>query len=556
MEKVKSGVGGGTLEETVGPGASPDRPTRRRGPIRLLSAGLFLVLAAGAGGIALSARRAVDNQQHLLLEQRAAEVTALFNLSGARLQEALHTTSTVVGLTHEDPKAFTTTAQAAITNRLVAAMAVVQPQGDGFRIVQAAGPALSGDRTLTEPALSTLRRVRPDGTFVSTPVFAVDGQRRIGYAVVVPGAASPTIIYAESVLAATTASPQRKNSLFSDLDGALYTGSRVDPGQLVLSTAGFRAGPHSVRKAFQLGADTWTVVLQPSRPLVGSLASRQPWFYLAGGLLAALLVTALVEILLRRRHFALALVDERTGQLRQSLADLDAAQDQLVHQERLAAIGQLASAVGHELRNPLGVLSNVFFLLRSRLGGHDPWIERQLATGEREVGAATLIVSDLLEFSRPRQPALEDVDVATIVEEVLSVAQPPTGVEVARRLAEDLPPIRADRPQLRQVLLNLVCNAYDAMPDGGLLVVDADRDADGIHLTISDTGGGISDEAMPRLFEPFFTTKAKGIGLGLCVAHRIVDAHGGSLTAANHGETGAAFSFTLPAAVVPAPAAS
>jgi signal transduction histidine kinase len=307
-----------------------------------------------------------------------------------------------------------------------------------------------------------------------------------------------------------------------------------------------------VSKTFQLGGDTWLLELSSRQPLVGPLASRQPWLFLIAGLMAAVLVAALVEILLRRRQFALGLVDERTAQLRLSLADLAAAQQRLVQSERLAAIGELASAVGHELRNPLGVLSNVFYLLRQRVGQGDPWVDRQLATGDREVAAATLIVSDLLEYSKPRQPIFEDVDLGALVDEILSVAPLPTGVELGRRLAPGLPPIRADRPQLRQVLLNLVCNAYDAMPDGGLLVIEADRDGDTLRLTVSDTGGGIADGAFPHLFEPFFTTKAKGIGLGLSVAHRIVEAHGGSLDATTHPGTGASFTITLAAASVAA----
>jgi signal transduction histidine kinase len=354
------------------------------------------------------------------------------------------------------------------------------------------------------------------------------------------------------VLVAPTAGAPRQNTLFGDLDGALYTGTRIDPAQLVVASAGFRPGSGAVQQTAQLGADSWLLELSARHPLVGTLANRQPSLYLVGGLLAAVLAAALVELLLRRRAFALALVDERTGQLQRSLAELDAAQQRLVQQERLAAIGQLASAVGHELRNPLGVLSNVFYLLRERHGGDDPWIDRQLATGEREVGAATLIVSDLLEFSRPRQPVCEDVDVTAIVEEVLSVAPPPSGVEVARRLPPGLPAIRADRPQLRQVLLNLVCNAYDAMPAGGLLVIEADRDGPGVRVTVSDTGGGIADDVAPRLFEPFFTTKAKGIGLGLSVARRIIDAHGGSLDVRTHSGTGASFTLCLAAAGVPA----
>jgi len=105
---------------------------------------------------------------------------------------------------------------------------------------------------------------------------------------------------------------------------------------------------------------------------------------------------------------------------------------------------------------------------------------------------------------------------------------------------------------MRQVLLNLVSNAYDAMPDGGLLVIEAGVDGGAVRLSVSDTGGGISDDVLPRLFEPFFTTKTKGIGLGLSVAHRIVDGHGGSLDVTTHGGTGASFSVTLPATFLPA----
>jgi signal transduction histidine kinase len=510
------------------------------------------LLALGAIGISVSSRRVVADQEQRLLSQRAAEVTALFTLSGARLQEALRTTATVVQLMPDDPGGFLTTAKAAVASRTFGAIAVVQPDGDGYRIVRSEGAGLGGGRALGEPVIGTLRRVRPDGVFVSTPVFEVDGQRRLGYAVPVPDTNPPRIVYAESVLGPPSPAARSQNSLFSDLDGAVYTGDRVDAAQLVLSTGDFRPGAGSVSKAFQLGGDTWFIEVRARSPLVGSLASRQPWLYLVAGLMAAVLLAAVVEILLRRRQFALGLVDQRTAELRQSLVELDAAQNRLVQSERLAAIGQLASAVGHELRNPLGVLSNVFYLLRQQLGTDDAFVDRQLSTGEREVAASTLIVSDLLEYSKPRQAVFEAVDIAALVDEVLSVAPPPTGVELGRRLPPGLTPIWADRAQLRQVLLNLVSNAYDAMPGGGLLVIEADQDGDAVRFSVSDTGGGIAADVHPRLFEPFFTTKAKGIGLGLSVAHRIVEAHGGSLEATSRESTGASFTITLPVAPVPA----
>lgn len=524
---------------------------RRKGPIRPLSAALFVLLALGAVGISVSSQRVVDDQEQRLLSQRAAEVTSLFTLSGARLQEALRTTATVVQLMPDDPGGFSTTAKAAVAARTFGAIAVVQPDGDGFRIVRAEGAGLGEGRVLGEPVVGTLRRVRPDGVFVSTPVFELDGQRRLGYAVPVAGANPPLLVYAESVLAPPAPAARRQNTLFSELDGAVYIGDRVDAAQLVVTSAEFEPGSGSVRRTFQFGADNWLLELRAREALVGSLASRQPWVYLIAGLMAAGFVAAIVEILLRRRQFALGLVEERTAELRQSLLELDAAQKRVVQSERLAAIGQLASAVGHELRNPLGVLSNVFYLLRQRLGGEDAFVDRQVATGEREVAAATLIVSDLLEYSKPRQAVFEAVDVAALVDEVLSIAPPPTGVELGRRIPPGMPPIRADRQQLRQVLLNLVSNAYDAMPEGGLLVIEADQHDEHIRFAVSDTGGGIAAEARPRLFEPFFTTKAKGIGLGLAVSNRIVEAHGGTLEATTRDGTGASFTITLPVAPVP-----
>jgi signal transduction histidine kinase len=389
--------------------------------------------------------------------------------------------------------------------------------------------------------------------FVTTPVYRVGEGRRLGYATLVPGLTPRTLVYGETVLAAPASTQTQPNRLFGDLEGVLYASPRADPEQVVLSTAGFRPQNRTASRPVQAGRDQWLVTVSAKRPLVGSVAARQPWLVLFAGLAAALLLTALVEVLLRRRRYALNLVDERTGQLQETIRELDAAQERLVVQERLAAIGQLASAVGHELRNPLGVLSNVVYLLGTKLGRDDPWLDRQLRTAEREVGAATLIVSDLLQFAKPREPIFGEVAVPVLADEVLSVAPPPEGVTVARSWSDDLPPVRADRDQLRQVLLNLVTNAYDAMPDGGLLAVTCTSDADGVVLSVGDTGTGMDDTVRARIFEPFFTTKAKGIGLGLAVTGRIIEAHGGSISVTS-SPTGSRFEVRLQAATVAAEA--
>jgi signal transduction histidine kinase len=522
-----------------------------RWPLRPLTTGLVLVLVAGTCGLAAVTRDVVKDQEGRLLNQRAAEVSALLSLSTSRIQEAFRSLSTLVQVTGADAPAFATAAGQAVTARVFSGVAVVRAEGSGYRIETAQGSGLAPGQPVPGAASEALGRAGGDGVFVTTPVYQVGAERRLGYATLVAGLSPRTLVYGETVLAAPASAQTQPNRLFGDLEGVLYAGSRPDPDAVVLSTAGFRSDGRTASRPVQAGRDQWLVTVSAKHALVGSATGRQPWLVLVAGLATALLLAALVEVLLRRRRYAMTLVDERTGQLRETIRELDAAQERLVRQERLAAIGQLASAVGHELRNPLGVLSNVVYLLGTKLGRDDPWLDRQLRTAEREVGAATLIVSDLLQFAKPREPIFGEVELPVLTEEVLSVAPPPEGVTVARSWSDDLPPVRGDRDQLRQVLLNLVTNAYDAMPDGGLLAVTGTADGDGVRLLVGDTGSGMDDDVRARIFEPFFTTKAKGIGLGLAVTHRIVEAHGGSITV-TASATGSSFDVRLVAATVSA----
>jgi signal transduction histidine kinase len=273
-----------------------------------------------------------------------------------------------------------------------------------------------------------------------------------------------------------------------------------------------------------------------------------PWAILAAGLLVALLATGIVETMARRREYADDLVATRTQELEHSLVELAAAHDQLVRQERLAAIGQLASTIGHEMRNPLGVISNAVYLLRNDLGPEPTEAaKRHLATAEREISAATVIVSDLLEFARQREPVPDDVDVPGLLDEVLAVLPPPGGVTVTPIDHSRNVTVRADRDMLRQVLLNLVGNAYQAMPDGGTVTVAAQATDGAVQISVRDTGTGMSDEVQSRLFEPFFTTKARGVGLGLVVSRRIIEAHGGDITVESEKDVGTEFRIVLPA---------
>jgi signal transduction histidine kinase len=300
----------------------------------------------------------------------------------------------------------------------------------------------------------------------------------------------------------------------------------------------------------KIGGSSWLLRASAKQPLVGSFANAIPWLVLAAGLLGALIATSAVLTLMRRRDYALALVDERTAELSSSLGRLEDTQARLMLQERLAAIGQVAAAVGHELRNPLGVLTNALYLIGVGAPG-DEKIARHVATAEREVAAAASIVDSLLDFAREREPVTAPVDLDDLIEESLSVAVPPAGVEVVRAGLEDLSPVLADRQQLRQVLLNLLTNAYEAIDGaGGVVTIEARGRGDDVELRVSDSGPGMDADTAGHVFEPFFTRKAKGIGLGLPVTKRIVEKHGGTIAAESVPGQGATFVLTLPAAVV------
>ncbi len=233
------------------------------------------------------------------------------------------------------------------------------------------------------------------------------------------------------------------------------------------------------------------------------------------------------------------MVKERTKELR-------GAQEELVSKERLAVLGQLAGGVAHELRNPLGVISNAVFYLQMTHPDADETTKEYLEIIHDEVFNSGRIISDLLDFSRTRFPRREKAAVSELVAQVLEKNPPPGGVEVTTEIALDLPPVFVDPQHMHQVLTNLVINAYQSMPEGGRLTVTAQVERGQMALSVTDTGMGISTQDMGKLFEPLFTTKSRGIGLGLATSKSLVEANEGSIEVKSELGKGSTFTVRLP----------
>ena len=216
--------------------------------------------------------------------------------------------------------------------------------------------------------------------------------------------------------------------------------------------------------------------------------------------------------------------------LQEKTRALEAAQEELVRRERLATLGQLAGGVSHELRNPLGVIKNSVYYLKMVLP-EEEGLRKHLAILEREVATATRIISGILDFARTTPPTRAATDINRLVRGGLERLMAPDSVRIERDLAEGLPPLMVDADQVRLVLDNLLSNAMQAMPDGGVLTVRTRSVGGRVEISVEDTGVGIAPEHLERIFEPLFTTKSKGIGLGLSLAKRLAEANDGTIRA-------------------------
>jgi len=217
--------------------------------------------------------------------------------------------------------------------------------------------------------------------------------------------------------------------------------------------------------------------------------------------------------------------------------------------ERLATIGQFAASIGHELRNPLGVVESSLYLLRQHLGENSdaPSVKKHLDRIGSEVHRANKTIHDLLDLARNRPPQKRNTSVRELVDSAAEAALLPSAISLQTEMAADLT-ATLDPDQVRQILANLFTNAAQALKGRGQIRVEAGPAPDGgVFIRVRDDGPGIPEEDRKRVFEALYTTKAKGSGLGLALCRRIMEAHGGTIEL-EPGPGGASFRLLFPGA--------
>jgi two-component system NtrC family sensor kinase len=232
------------------------------------------------------------------------------------------------------------------------------------------------------------------------------------------------------------------------------------------------------------------------------------------------------------------------------MAELKQTQSQLVQSTKLAAIGELAANVAHEINNPLTTVLGFASFIAERLKADDP-MKEEMGLIQEEASRARDIVRDLLQFSRQRDFMPEAADINVVLEQVVTMVRRQGAVNVVtvkEDYAPGLPLVEMDVPRIKQVFLNIINNAVYVMPQGGTLSILTAAIADGVKVSFTDSGPGIAPEHRDRIFDPFFTTKPEvsGTGLGLSVSLGIVQSHGGRIDVDTEVGKGSTFIVSLP----------
>ena len=286
------------------------------------------------------------------------------------------------------------------------------------------------------------------------------------------------------------------------------------------------------------------------KDLLGVLRVGMDWIPIRNNLMRVLQRDILVSMIFYLGILILSFLFQRLyNNAQQAYTHLQQAQEQLIKTEKMAAIGQMAAAISHDLRNPLTGIKMATYYLGTKINKTDSEINNILKDIELEIDYASNVVTNILTYSRPTQLIYKRADINKIIEDTMHfvhLQNRDSHIKLIKKYDKNIPEILMDNKQIKQVIINLLSNSIQAMTAGGTLTIQTSLKPKEVEIKIIDTGTGIEPKNHERIFTPFFTTKARGVGLGLSIVNNIVQKHGGSVEVSSVLDEGTTFTVRLP----------
>jgi len=537
------------------PDARPAAEGRARRVVRtrhLLPALVFLIVAGIAVGTFFALRGVVHNQEKRLLNERAAEIAAFLKASTTQTTASLQDAGAAVAVDGKDSKLFPQLATPLTQNG--GTVGVAQQVGGQWVVQAVVGDAVSAGQPVTNELADMISRA----TSAQGLVFNFIPHQKLNLIVEgmqIQPATRPTVVFLQLTLPPAAPITPTSDSPYHELNAVLYASQTADPKKVVLIYGSMpSATAQTSKQLISIGGDSILVVISPHGSLVGTTAQAVTWIVLAGGILLAILLAVLVEVLTRRRAYALNLVEQRTRAMHQAQLAAEAANQ---------SKSEFLSRMSHELRTPLNAVLGFSQLLElDQLTPDQDQAVSQITRGGRHL---LDLINEILDISQIETGKLtlspEAVNVREVVAESVDLVRPLANERGVHLLGGELGAcdqhVFADRQRIKQILLNLLGNGIKYNRDGGTVSISCSQPTPGrLRIQVTDTGPGIPKEQFGLLFTPFERLGAEqstieGTGIGLALSRRLAEVMGGTVDVESTIGRGSTFYVEFP--IVEAP---